>query len=390
MLDLPKPVFHSHLFFVLVVVLVDAWLCGTRLSKATVRASPDQIIANMNPATGLPALDNTMGALYLAVVLSMALWGVGCVQLYYYFNMYPEDKRWIKTLVITVWVFDSVHQGLIIHSGYTYLITNYGNPLFLTHLVKSLVVMVLMSGIICLLVQSLLVYRVWKLSHQNIFVVSFLMLLVLGEFISAILYFAKAAVLASFDELRAIFNESRSINILGAASDIMIAFTLIFLLQRSRTGFSRSETIINRLILFTINTGLLTSLCALMSLIFISLYPNAFIYITFFVCVSKLYSNTLYATLNARASVAGVGQDTGSGIATSSYQMGRLGPNSVNVNQTSVNVNTTVNRHTLDLKSPDTDRKRSLGISSDMIPDDYETNTESQPSFDRKHNVLRV
>ena len=62
-------------------------------------------------------------------------------------------------------------------------------------------------------------------------------------------------------------NESRSINILGAASDTAIALVLIYLLHQSRTGFKRSETIINRLILFTINTGALTSLCALVSLI---------------------------------------------------------------------------------------------------------------------------
>ncbi|KAH8109884.1 hypothetical protein DFH11DRAFT_893616 [Phellopilus nigrolimitatus] len=340
----------------------------------------------MSSATALPALDNTMGALFLGVVLAMALWGVGSVQVYYYFNMYPKDELWIKILVIVVWVFDSVHQGLITHTCYTYLITNYGNPLFLMHVVKSLVVMVLFSGIICLLVQSFLVHRVWKLSHKNIFAVSFLMLLVLGEFISVVIYFAKAAVFTSFAQLPSIFNESRSINILGAASDIMIAFTLIFLLQRSRTGFSRSETIINRLILFTINTGLLTSLCALMSLIFVSLYPDAFIYISFFVCVSKLYSNTLYATLNARTSVGGVGQHTSSGTAASSFQMGRLGPSSANVNKTPVNVNTTVNRHTLDLISADTDHKVTLGVSSRLTPSDYDDNTE----YDRKRGISQV
>ncbi|KAH8109870.1 hypothetical protein DFH11DRAFT_1730779 [Phellopilus nigrolimitatus] len=340
----------------------------------------------MGSATALPALDNTMGALFLSVMLSMALWGVGCVQIYYYFNMYPEDKRWIKTLVIVVWVFDSVHQGLLTHSCYTYLITNYGNPLFLTHVVRSLLVMVLMSGVVCLLVQSFLVHRVWILSHKNIFVVSFLMLLVFGEFASVIVYFAKAAIYDSFVDLPLVFNESRAINILGASSDIIIAFTLIFLLQRSRTGFSRSETIINRLILFTINTGLLTSLCALMSLIFVSLYPDSFIYIAFFVCVSKLYSNSLYATLNARTIVVGVGQHTSSGTAESSFQMGRLVPNSANVNKTSVNVNTAVNRHTLDLGSADTHLKGTLGVSSGLMPSDCDDSSE----YDRKRGISQV
>lgn len=93
-------------------------------------------------------------------------------------------------------------------------------------------------------------------------------------------------------------------NAMGAASDLAIALTLVALLHRARTGFRRSETIINRLILFSINTGLLTSMCAVLSLVTITVFPSTFIYMTFFVCVSRLYTNTLYATLNARRSNA--------------------------------------------------------------------------------------
>ena len=77
----------------------------------------------------------------------------------------------------------------------------------------------------------------------------------------------------------------------GVAGDVAIAGSLIFLLQQSRTGFRRSDSIINRLILFSLNTGLLTSLDAVMSLITITVLPTTFIYIMFFVTVSrcKLY-----------------------------------------------------------------------------------------------------
>ena len=64
-----------------------------------------------------------------------------------------------------------------------------------------------------------------------------------------------------------IANWSRAINALAAVSDVAIAVILIFLLQRSRTGFRRSDSVINRLILFSLNTGLLTSIDALLSLI---------------------------------------------------------------------------------------------------------------------------
>lgn len=87
----------------------------------------------------------------------------------------------------------------------------------------------------------------------------------------------------TFVDISTIVNESRSINILGVASDVGIAATLIFLLQRSRTGFRRSETIINRLILFTINTGLLTSMAAAMSLISVGTFSTEHL-----ICVESL------------------------------------------------------------------------------------------------------
>ncbi len=56
-------------------------------------------------------------------------------------------------------------------------------------------------------------------------------------------------------------------NIMSFISDVGITVALTILLNASRTGYERSETVINKLIVFTINTGLLTSLCAVMSLV---------------------------------------------------------------------------------------------------------------------------
>ena len=54
------------------------------------------------------------------------------------------------------------------------------------------------------------------------------------------------------------------------AIDTLIAFTLIILLHRSRTGFEKSDNIINRLIVFTVNTGAIPSLLSLLIIIMVS------------------------------------------------------------------------------------------------------------------------
>lgn len=80
---------------------------------------------------------------------------------------------------------------------------------------------------------------------------------------------------------------------------------------------------INKLMLFTVNTGILTSVCAIASLIILSslsklgfLHPwkitvigQAFLYIAFFFCLGRLYTNLLPATLSAHKMICGAGEN---------------------------------------------------------------------------------
>ncbi|KAG6833998.1 hypothetical protein H0H93_012676, partial [Arthromyces matolae] len=109
----------------------------------------------------------------------------------------------------------------------------------------------------------------------------------------------------TFAELARLKYLSISVNALAAAGDVLIAGILCTLLHRSRTGFQRSDTMINKLILFAVNTGVLTSLCAVGSLISIVVAGQTFLYIAFFFCIGRLYSNSLLATLNARKMIRG-------------------------------------------------------------------------------------
>lgn len=74
---------------------------------------------------------------------------------------------------------------------------------------------------------------------------------------------------------------------MGAVTDTCIAAALCVLLQRGRTGFRRSDTLINRLILFTINAGLATSVFAVLGLVFVTAYPSNLIYVTMYVPISR-------------------------------------------------------------------------------------------------------
>lgn len=247
--------------------------------------------------------DNTFGAFLIGVVVSAALYGVTCLQTWYYFSRYFSDPWYTKLLVGAVFVSDTTHQALITHTVYTYLVTDFGNASDLEKLVWSLSVEVLFNGFTGFMVQSFLAKRVYHLSNKNMIITASVMSLVIAEFVIVIIYVAKAVGLTTFAQVPQIRSLSMSINAIAAAGDILIAVLLCTLLQRSRTGFRRSDTMIKKLMLFTINTGLLTSVCAMMSFISIAVWPDTYIYIAFYFCVGRLYCNSLLATLNARKGV---------------------------------------------------------------------------------------
>ncbi|EPQ50151.1 hypothetical protein GLOTRDRAFT_141615 [Gloeophyllum trabeum ATCC 11539] len=248
-------------------------------------------------------LDNTMGAMFVGVIVAATLYGVSCVQTWFYYNHYRNDLWHIKLLVAASFISDTIHQALISHTMYTYVVTNFANPAILQRLVWSLLVEVLFNGFTALMVQVFFTIRIWKLSERNVPITVSVLLLVLAEFGAVIAYTIKSLTLETFAELELLKGLSMSVNGLAAAGDVAIAIVLCTMLHRSRTGFRQSDTMITKLIIFCVNTGLLTSACAVLSLVFIAALPNTFIYICFYFTLGRLYLNSLLATLNARKSI---------------------------------------------------------------------------------------
>ncbi|KAG6333887.1 hypothetical protein ID866_5200 [Astraeus odoratus] len=257
----------------------------------------------------MAAIDATFGAYLIGVIMSAVLYGVTVMQTWYYYAGYPTDPWHIKLLVAAVFLSDTMHQALITHSIYIYLVKDILAPAGLGDLVWSLLIEVLFNAVTALLVQSFLTMRVYRLSNKSIVATASVMTVVVTEFVLSIIYVSKAMTFETFADLTKLKTLSSAINATTAAADVMIAGCLCFLLQKSRTGFRRSDTMINKLIIFSINTGLLTSILAIASLISISVWPDAFIYIAFYFCLGRMYCNSLLATLNARRIIRGESTD---------------------------------------------------------------------------------
>ncbi|KAJ7648133.1 hypothetical protein FB45DRAFT_1102841 [Roridomyces roridus] len=290
--------------------------------------------------------DTTLGAMSVGYVLAWGLYGVLSTQAFSYFQKFPKDNKWLKLLVSSLWLLDTVQLALIGQMLYDWLVINYGNPasfqvnsiwtfsrdsvngdlkpifmvqfVGLTHVLKNLIILIV-EFILFVQVSLGLGINRWYfvVSDGNWILCSVIILLSLFFFV-----FELAAVVRMFQlQELALFYKFQWTSSAGLAcasmADVLIAVSLCWYLMKTRTGLqTKTDSIVTRLILYAINTGLLTSVVVLMDMICFLTMPDNLIHLSFNIMVGKLYSNSLLATLNFRNSVRKRNKD---GITTFSF-----------------------------------------------------------------------
>ncbi|PIL32235.1 hypothetical protein GSI_05480 [Ganoderma sinense ZZ0214-1] len=255
----------------------------------------------------VPALDNTFGAVLLGTFIALILYGITLHQSYRYFRMYPADLPSLKWLVSFVVVLETVTSAMSMHVCYHYLVSSYFNPPALLRGMWSIDLFPVISGIVMVSTQSFFVRRVYVLGRgYRIFVVFavFLCFIEMGFFIAAT---TEAFIIPTFEGFKHVTWLVSTGSTMAVTSDIIITTMLIFALRQSRTGVKRTDSMLDVMIMYSINTGLLTGIFNLLSLLFAFIRPGDLIYIGFGIPGTKMYANTLMAALNSRRSLAAKG-----------------------------------------------------------------------------------
>ncbi|THG96858.1 hypothetical protein EW026_g5048 [Hermanssonia centrifuga] len=97
----------------------------------------------------------------------------------------------------------------------------------------------------------------------------------------------------------------------SAVADTAITVALSWHLRRHKTGFAVTDNIVDKIVRMTIQTGMITALCAIIDLIAFLATPSG-IHLIFNLPLSKLYTNSLMSSLNTRAGWrygSGIGKD---------------------------------------------------------------------------------
>ena len=119
-------------------------------------------------------------------------------------------------------------------------------------------------------------------SKHNLFLTGFITCLVLLQCTLTTVYYVKCYDLDTFQGLLNTIYIPKIISAVVTATDVCILGVTTYLLHMSRSGFSRTENVINRLIIYAVNTGILTCTCAILTLVFCLTYPTTLLYIAFY------------------------------------------------------------------------------------------------------------
>ncbi|KAL4250774.1 hypothetical protein ABKN59_006072 [Abortiporus biennis] len=256
----------------------------------SVRMSVSSVAVDVGP---------TFGAAFVGLVAGATLFGVTLLQTYEYYKRYPSDHVLLKTLVACLTILDTLHLFFCGRTIYWYLVSNFGDFDNLDKTTWSMALQTDFNGIIGMAVEFFFARRVWIMSH-NWFLTSVICVLATIHFTLGILFTVESFILGEFSKFKSLTWITCTGLGCAAAADIIIALSMCIYLSKKRTGIDRTDSLVTTLMIYSINTGLLTSIIATISVVLFAIMPLNFVWLCFFWILGKCYVNSLLASLNSR------------------------------------------------------------------------------------------
>ncbi|KAJ7039743.1 hypothetical protein C8F04DRAFT_1084684 [Mycena alexandri] len=234
-------------------------------------------------------LSTTLGAYEVGALVCYFMFGILTSQVYAYSRRFATDSAKLKTLL---------GQIVCVGSGlFTYTILEYGHPeTVVGPLPKSFAGGVLLGAIVISCVQGFFSFRLYAFS-KRVFVPIFIWAVGSVRFIGSMSIMVTVLRMSSLLEYEIqwgwLFTVFWGLSI---ASDLSVTGALVaFFLSQRRLGQRRTVALIDKLILWALETGMLTSAAMIVEVVCFYTMKDNFVWVAFFILHTLLYSNSLLA-----------------------------------------------------------------------------------------------
>ncbi|KZS87175.1 hypothetical protein SISNIDRAFT_491319 [Sistotremastrum niveocremeum HHB9708] len=257
------------------------------------------------------------GVLMICIFLSSSLYGLTSFQGISYFRNFTSDPQPLKIMVASVMTLSTFHVCLCWFFMYHYFIIGFGDyvslliPPWLEYVAvkidrafaKLTIPVTCAAECICHL---FFVTRIWTLSNKNKVLCGMIVLMELAHVGSIAAFTVKCFQATYFTELTGIPENKRLVTAClstSLCSDVVITLSMCYYLHSSRTGYKKTDTLLTSLILYSINTGIITAVGdAIVMAMFLG-FPDNVAFFAIFEITIELYANAILTSLNTRTTL---------------------------------------------------------------------------------------
>jgi len=237
------------------------------------------------------------------------LYGILVVQTYFYYLSFPKDKVLLKITVYGLFIIDTFQNVICLDAAWFFLCSGWGRPAALQQFSFGFNLIPPTCGIVSLWVQFFYMYRIYVLGkgHRMWKAVIFVIFLVsVTQAIASLFVVGKLFTFTILSQWHRLEVPIGIWNVGSTIADVLIALSMVFLLSQFRKetiqrGHQTSNQILNRLIRHSIESGAMTALIVIIDTGVIYGLPNTTLFLVFSMMQTKVYTNSLMVSLNARS-----------------------------------------------------------------------------------------
>ncbi|KAI6042835.1 hypothetical protein EDC04DRAFT_889184 [Pisolithus marmoratus] len=198
--------------------------------------------------------------------------------------------------------FQTVQLTLLFVGVWETVMVFYSHTAMTSALVDILIVGMIFGGPSAFCVQAFFIFRLHSFSQRKpLPILCFILItiqLIFTLTFGAVSSKAATSNVSGLQKWQGFIVSALSISI---CADTIIAASMSYYLRGSRTGHHRTSRLIDRMVVYILATGMITSITALLAGVTFYATPNTFVWIALCIVEAGLYANSLLAALNARA-----------------------------------------------------------------------------------------
>jgi len=243
-----------------------------------------------------------LGPIVLAVVFNAVVYGTCIIQWYNYYTSGHKDPCYTQLLVGWVFFLDTFHTAAATYMLWEFVVPNFGNPLIFFHLPWPFPTTPIFICLASVPVQIFLAYRIKGLSHSLLLFIG-LVTLSLAQGACGFAGGILATINPDPTHFTALIPLANAWISIAVFVDVAITLALLCFLRRSKTGFRRTDNVIERLIRTAVETCAIGAIFCIIDVIVFTTRIDTNLHYFFVLPQGRIYTNTLMMTLNSRATL---------------------------------------------------------------------------------------